>query len=671
MRAAEKFKRRLASEFRKRNELVGRLLGRVLRLLGSTLRVAVMGAEHIRDAEAMARQGRGSLFLVWHGSLIIPAILTRDRGYSVLISPSADGGMAAAAMQTLGWQVQRGSPFAGGAMGARGILRILRTGAVVAITPDGPRGPARELPDNLLRLVQSANCDIYPVGAATGGAQLKTWDKLKVPTPFSRAAMVVGAPLTLIGDELPFLSTEKIRRAIECCEADAELMLARQMRMRRNRRKYLLWNLLVASLAPALVLYTLWRRYGLHRSAASFKGQWGHVPAEAVRRFTDGGAPHIWIHAVSVGEAMAARPVARALRTLMPECRIGLSVTTDTGYQTAKATLDKAEIDALWYFPLDLPFPMRRAFRQLRPDAFITIETEIWPNCLSIAQQEGVKTFLVNGRVSDNLVAKVPRLSWLWSWMMSNIDAALMRSQFDGDRLRALPGPPKNIMTIGDVKLDDSAGPIGIAEERTKWRMLLGIDEETLLWVAGSTHEGEESSVLRVYSRLQKEYSSLRLVLAPRHVERVADVQQEIAAQKFSSVKRSMLPQALNDSPIILLDTVGELAQLYSAADVAFVGGSLIQRGGHNMLEPVLRGVPVVYGPHIANFREAAKLVESARAGQAVQNETELYDVMKRWLSQPEFRAGVAQRATLALAPHQGAAMRAAKIIAESLQQKH
>jgi 3-deoxy-D-manno-octulosonic-acid transferase len=370
---------------------------------------------------------------------------------------------------------------------------------------------------------------------------------------------------------------------------------------------------------------------------------------------------------------MAARVVARALKKQLPQARIALSVTTDTGMETARAARQTGEIDAAFYYPVDVPLAIRRALNAVRPDVFLTIETELWPNFLSMAHARGVRTFLVNGRVSDKLQKSAPRIAPLWRWMMSNFDALLMRSPYDADRLNELNtnlnAANARVLSVGDVKLDlPEPAEAGLAA-RAHWRKLLGIDDGALLWVCGSTHAGEEEIVLSAYQKLRKEFPSLRLLLAPRHIERIADVQRIVREMSLPSVLRSQ-PQStlgVGSDAVILLDTVGELGRIYAAADVAFVGGSLIERGGHNMIEPVLRGVPVTFGSHVANFREAAALVEDADVGRTVHDEEELIRAVREWLLDEEDRAAIEHRVETAFAAHRGASQRVASLIAQAL----
>jgi 3-deoxy-D-manno-octulosonic-acid transferase len=321
---------------------------------------------------------------------------------------------------------------------------------------------------------------------------------------------------------------------------------------------------LILPLLPALGVYTLWRRYRQGKSAASVAGMWGHVPPEVEAALSDTAdsqastqkAPRIWIHAVSVGETMAARPVARALRAAMPDCRIALSSTTDTGHETAQAALSAGDVDATFFFPLDVPLAVKRTLRVVRPDAFLLLETELWPNVLHLARQQGARTFLVNGRVSDNLLKRAPQMRRLWRWMMTNLDGLLMRSQFDAQRMVQLGAPRSRVEVTGDVKLDALPDVEQNEQARAEWRQTLHIAPDATLWVAGSTHPGEEEMIFFTYAELRRDMPNLRLVLAPRHIERVHEIEQMAQRHGLTVAQRT---QIVGSAPkdVVLLDTVG------------------------------------------------------------------------------------------------------------------
>jgi 3-deoxy-D-manno-octulosonic-acid transferase len=265
--------------------------------------------------------------------------------------------------------------------------------------------------------------------------------------------------------------------------------------------------------------------------------------------------------------------------------------------------------------------------------------------------------------------------------MLSNLDALLMRSEFDAARMKQLcekvgaRQAASKVLAPGDVKLDSLEPAEQNAYLRAEWRALLKIGDDETLWLCGSTHPhsdgaqaSEEEMLLRVYQKL-KGQSGLRLLLAPRHIERTKEVLTLCDKLEVKAVPRSKIARSVGHE-VLVLDSVGELAEIYAAADVAFVGGSLVPRGGHNLLEPVQRGVPVLFGPHIANFRAAAALVQNEKLGEAVSDEKSLGERLEYWLSHPEERSQIAVRARRALAPHQGAARHIAQEVAERLKSK-
>ncbi len=428
---------------------------------------------------------------------------------------------------------------------------------------------------------------------------------------------------------------------------------------------FILYNILLIILWPAAAIYMLWRRFGLKKSAESWRGQWGSVPSE-VPEALKSTSPRFWIHAVSVGEVMAARPVARALKSTFPDCGIVVSTTTDTGQDAARQGVERGEFAATFFFPLDFDWTVQRVFKVVQPDAGLLLETELWPNFLHLAKRRGIKVFQINGRVSDNLLRQATRWRGVWKWMTGNITAMFVRSDFDAQRLTQLGVPPSKVLLTGDVKLDGIDANADAAKERQRIRQLLGIEDTSLFWIGGSTHEGEEEMLLQAQQTLQSQCNQpLRLLIAPRHPDRVEAVLQLARDKGCAVVRRSQLSDANPEKDaIIILDTVGELAEFYAAADVAFVGGSLIKRGGHNVLEPVLVGVPVLFGPYMNNFRAAADLVQDAEVGELVNSETELADALQSWLNDASKRAQVIQNAEALLSKHQGAAQRVAEAIA-------
>ena len=422
---------------------------------------------------------------------------------------------------------------------------------------------------------------------------------------------------------------------------------------------FLPYNLALAPLVPAIGIYTLYRRHLQNKSPQSLAGQWGAISPE-MRAFGAFDGPKFWIHAVSVGELMTARAFFGALKSEFPGCQIALSTTTDAGFELAATFLERQEIALVFGFPLDLPFVINRVLNALRPDVLALVETELWPNTLHLARQRGVQTVLLNGRVSDNLLKTAPRLGPLWKWMLENLSLALMRGESDAARLQSLGASENQVLITGDAKLEAPA--VEWARPRELWRQRLGLQKEKLL-IAGSTHEGEEAIILALYQALLREHPTWKLAIAPRHLQRCGEVA-KLAENAGFFVQRRTTNQKMGAQTVFLLDSVGELADFYAAADLSLVGGSWIPRGGHNMIEPILRGSPVLWGPHVANFRAAAQFATQNQLGACVQA-PDLFMETQKWIETQ--RGDFWPRATEALKPHQGATQRAVRAIKEHL----
>lgn len=423
------------------------------------------------------------------------------------------------------------------------------------------------------------------------------------------------------------------------------------------------YNEVIWLLSPAFLAYGLRRlRDGTRLSAVyDWTGRYPREWAEVK------GSPRFWVHAVSVGEVVAASSVIDALKRKFPNAWILVTTVTETGMGTAKQRARNA--NAFAFLPFDiLPFP-RWAMQRVKPDVLILTETELWGNLMHSAKEIGAKVVLVNGRISDAAFARsqTPLGKLAYQWLLSHLDLCLMRSEFDAQRILQMGMSPSSVRTVGDVKLDQPQ--IRLSETvKASLRSELGFFSEHLLFVAGSTHEGEEETILRVYQRLINQLPNLRLLLAPRHLERVENVVSKVRSLGLTPVKRSeCIGKPLRQNEVSVLDTVGELAKLYALATVAFVGGSLVQRGGHNIMEPILHGVPVLFGPHIDNFRPHAELLLREGVGFQVQGEDELTEVVHKLLRSEPLRRAISWKAEQLLSHHRGAAGRVVEAIAELL----
>ena len=316
----------------------------------------------------------------------------------------------------------------------------------------------------------------------------------------------------------------------------------------------------------------------------------------------------IWVHAVSVGETLACIPFLRKLRKEFPDRKIVLSTTTYTGQKIAREKF--AEADRIIYMPLDSVLCVKKAVNSLRPDIFITVETELWPALFRNLKDAGSRIIILNGRISNKSFKGYSRIKFLMAGMLSNVDFFYMQDKGDAERIIALGADKHKVGIMGNFKFD-----IDLKEELPlNW--LTGISGKVLL--AASTHQGEEEVILDAFNVIKKELQGTKLILAPRHPERFNETAELIEKQGLSYIRRSSLNgkeiKGVNDADIILLDTLGELSRVFSRASVAFIGGSLIPRGGHNVMEPAYWSIPIIFGPHMDNFPIAGEFLKRSAA---------------------------------------------------------
>lgn len=371
-------------------------------------------------------------------------------------------------------------------------------------------------------------------------------------------------------------------------------------------------------------------------------------------------APRCWLHAVSVGEATAAIPLVEGIHRLWPELNIVVSTATVTG-----ATIVRERIGHLathCYFPFDFPGPVRRAIRAINPVFFVNLETELWPNFFRELHRRGIPAMIANGRISDRSFRRYWLVRAFIRRFLNHISVFAVQSPEDARRIIALGALPERVVVTGNLKTEL---PPDYAGADSLWRRLLGLTGDEPVWIAGSTHRGEDEIVLDAFVRLRARHPSLVLVLAPRHPERVPEVERLIRARGLATVRRTALPQSPGERSVILLDTVGELAQLYQVASVVFVGGSLVPQGGHNVLEPALRHKPVLVGPHTANFRDSVVLLLGAGGAFVVRDSPELETTVDRLLRDPELRQAAGEVAFKAVLDRQGAVRETLELLAQ------
>jgi len=379
---------------------------------------------------------------------------------------------------------------------------------------------------------------------------------------------------------------------------------------------------------------------------------YGRSLGQRLGRFGEGlpREPRCWIHAVSVGEAATAVPLVEAITRRWPQLGIVMTTVTPTG---ARIVADRLAGRAVHrYFPIDLPGPVRRVLDAVNPRFFLCMETELWPNLLRALAARGVPSMIANGRISDRSFRRYRLVRFFTARMLAHVRVLAMQSEEDARRIIALGARPERVVVTGNIK-SDLIPPEGGGD--ALWQRLLGLDDGEPVWVAGSTHRGEEAIVLDVYLHLRARMPTLTLVLAPRHPERVAEVERLVRERRLQPVRRSELPKSQARGAVIIVDTVGELAQIYRVASVVFVGGSLAPTGGHNMLEPALLRKPVLFGPHTTNFRESAELLVEAEGALVARDGAELEAHMGALLMDAERRRLMGEAAFKAVAGRRGA----------------
>ncbi|MGC2400346.1 MAG: 3-deoxy-D-manno-octulosonic acid transferase [Acidobacteriaceae bacterium] len=360
----------------------------------------------------------------------------------------------------------------------------------------------------------------------------------------------------------------------------------------------------------------------------------------------------IWVHAVSVGEVLAASRLVKELSASAGQYRVLLSTTTNTGQKLAR---ERAGFDHAFYFPLDFPWIVRRYLRVLDPVLVVLVETELWPNLLTACRRSQIPIAVVNGRISDRSLPRYLRLRSIWKRILTGISILLTQSEEDAKRFKAIGAPAGRVSFAGNLKFDvRTAEPAAItAVLREK------LEPETRVLVCGSTLEGEEEILLDAFQQLLKKVPNCVMILAPRHPERFGRVAQLMKNRHPQSVRRSnwiKKPAKFKPGTVILLDSIGELASVYALASVAFVGGSLIPAGGHNPLEPAQFAVPVVMGNHYANFRAIIDTLLQAEALKLVNRET-LVPMLENLLTDSDAANSLGVRA-LEVFHHQSGATR-------------
>ncbi len=373
----------------------------------------------------------------------------------------------------------------------------------------------------------------------------------------------------------------------------------------------------------------------------------------------------IWIHALSVGEVMSALPLARHLKQRHPQVPVVFTASTLTGFELAEKEL-ASDIDGVLYFPYDHPWCIRRLFSFLRPSVVCIVETDIWPNFLWFARKRNIPVIWANARVSEHSLKGYLRFQRLFQWLFSCFTWICPQTATDRERLLQVGALPAALKVLGNFKFDQLAPPPD--EGFNKFKRILVPGAEKKLFIAGSTHEGEEEIVVSAYWKAREHLSGLRLILAPRHPKRAKALLETIRHQGLRAEPLSRMLQSGIDPPdVIVVDGIGALRGLYALSDVAFVGGSLVNEGGHNPLEPATFKLPVLFGPDMRDFAEIADLLLQSEAAIVVHDVDELANAVVELLQDPVKARRMGQAGHDVLLTHRGAIQKTADLIAQCL----
>ncbi len=379
-----------------------------------------------------------------------------------------------------------------------------------------------------------------------------------------------------------------------------------------------------------------------------------------------GDRPRVWFHAASVGEVKVLAAFLPHFKSEFPDYEILISTTTKTGKAQAKRLIREA--DFFTYLPIDLYWCVKKALRSLNPQALVIVETELWPNLLVVARKLNIKVFLINGRISAKSFPRYRKFKFFFASVLSGVDTFFMQTETDQERIVGIGGPPEKVKILGNTKFDYLSLKEGLID-KDKQRYLNKLLSRWQIVVAGSTRRGEEQVVLDAFRTLKSNRKNTLLILAPRHLSRLKEVESLLKKGKWRFLRRRQLEKVKGDNSleVILLDTMGELLTFYSLAKVAFVGGSLVPVGGHDPLEPAAFAVPVLFGPHMENAADSRDLLLKSGGALEVKNGAELADSLVELFSNEDKRRSMGLSAQRVIEENSGTCSKIVEILKAKL----
>lgn len=420
-----------------------------------------------------------------------------------------------------------------------------------------------------------------------------------------------------------------------------------------------IYNILLYLSIPLILIRLLWRSIKSPDYRKRWNERFGFFTIS--KKFQNG----IVIHAVSVGETTAAIPLIRQLQKDYPNLPITVTTMTVTGSQQVKKSLKDSVFHI--YMPYDLPDAVKRFFNKTKPKMLIIMETELWPNLLHYACTRQIPILLANARLSEKSAQGYAKIKILTTNMFKNINCIAAQAPPDANRFIQLGASQEHVSITGSIKFDINLAP-SIKEAGEILRQQLGANRP--VWIAASTHEGEEEIILNAFKKIKHQLPDCLLILVPRHPERFSQVHALCKKQNYNVISRSENVPCRAKTDIFFGDTMGELMQFYAASDIAFVGGSLAVIGGHNFLEPAIIGLPIVSGPHIFNFAEIARLLQAKHALVLTENATELATQVIKFFNDPKLRQQFGENAKAVVDANRGAVDKHMQLIQHLLKTK-
>ena len=433
----------------------------------------------------------------------------------------------------------------------------------------------------------------------------------------------------------------------------------------KDMQMNILYNIILMVASLFVVPYFLLKIIFTGKYRQSLVQKLGGRQTKMLAHLKDG--PRVWIHAVSVGEVTAAAPIVASLKMKRPEVEIIFSTSTETGQEMARKFIKGAA--AFIYFPLDIPYIVRKMIRLVKPDIFVLVETELWPNFLQTCKMRQIKTLMVNGRISPRSYSKYRLTRFFWKRILYNLNAAGMIAEIDAVRLQNIGMDSKKINVLGNAKYDALAA-LAAPALREEIARRFNAQKNERFFVAGSTHEGEEKIIIDVYQQLLKRYSEFKLIIVPRHIERTNDV---LGLLRQANINDVVTLSDINngrkrkEERVIVVDVIGELFKVYSLASVVYCGGSLVPRGGQNILEAAAWGKVIFYGPSMEDFSAEKGLMEEAGCGKTIRNGEELRQGIIQALENPEELRRRGEKGKAVVQANIGAAARYADLISKHI----